>query len=888
MTPQPHPLPRQDGPAPDTAEPGFRQALQVMTVLVPVAAIAGVGLGGLTDLALGQFDRAMAELVPASAAPRPAAPPPFVLSSPLPPQEPQDTGAWSQDTAAVPAIPPAVRPRFDAWLAEAASPPWARPAEAVIGPKTTIRPRAGAAPDWAGDPASDREASERMDVAVATPAPPAPVPAPEPRTTIAEAPSVPPPSPPAAPAPAPANRAFEVLLQQADMWQSRNEPERARDSLRRALLLAPGHPEAEARLRAMAPSRAAPWTTPREWPAQAAAIPAGVKVAFTPFALTPPVAPAPAPGPRQVLALRETLLRREPANMAARQDAVQAALALNERVRARQLAQDGLRQAPNDPQAWLVAADLERGLGEEARATRHLERARDLQAQLASYRTPAPGRAYAAAAPGRGPGGATGTAPVVVMALVDDAADEAGALGPLPLQPGAPARPRPARPVAPAAPAPAPLPANNDPDPWQTPFVNPFRRGGEPAMRTADTTLTILPRDTDPLLRDIDRDIATLRNEVAPWVQGGLDIRGRSGDSGTSRLTQYTTPLQANFSPGGTGRLRIDITPTILDAGRLDGNNPWAYSSFGSTGLALQGSGTSVTYGGPTVPSQQASGVGLGLAYLLNSLKVDVGSSPLGFPTTNVLGGIEWAPQLTEKLRLRLTGERRAIEDSLLSYAGTRDPVTGQTWGGVTRTGGRAQLELSAGPMELHAGVGGAMLRGRHVQDNSMVTVQAGGSLPLWKTPTQELRGGLELTYFQYAKNLSGYTLGQGGYFSPQSYVSAIMPITYREQVNDWLSWEVGVGAGVQSYRSSSSDYFPLDPALQGAWAAKAATMTGMTAQLPASSKTGFAGSARAAVDYAVSPSLTLSGRFGYQQVGNFREATGMLVAKYVFNGATP
>ena len=59
---------------------------------------------------------------------------------------------------------------------------------------------------------------------------------------------------------------------------------------------------------------------------------------------------------------------------------------------------------------------------------------------------------------------------------------------------------------------------------------------------------------TDPLLASIDQDIGTVQDAVAPSVQAGFGIRGRSGQGGLTRLTELTTPLEAQFSPGGVGR----------------------------------------------------------------------------------------------------------------------------------------------------------------------------------------------------------------------------------------------------------------------------------------------------------------------------------------------
>jgi hypothetical protein len=50
---------------------------------------------------------------------------------------------------------------------------------------------------------------------------------------------------------------------------------------------------------------------------------------------------------------------------------------------------------------------------------------------------------------------------------------------------------------------------------------------------------------------------------------------------------------------------------------------------------------------------------------------------------------------------------------------------------------------------------------------------------------------GLNNMLWHYDKDLSGYTLGQGGYYSPQEYVSFSVPVTWRQRTENW-SWELG------------------------------------------------------------------------------------------------
>jgi hypothetical protein len=276
--------------------------------------------------------------------------------------------------------------------------------------------------------------------------------------------------------------------------------------------------------------------------------------------------------------------------------------------------------------------------------------------------------------------------------------------------------------------------------------------------------------------------------------------------------------------------------------------------------------------------------VGLDLAYQLDTLKADLGATPIGFTENTVIGGVEWAPPITDRLRLRLTVERRAVDDSVLSYAGTKDPRTGQDWGGVTRNGGRANLEYNAWKTDFYAGVGVAELLGQHVEANTEVEAGAGGSFAAWRDADKQIRTGLDLVYFGYSKNLGYFTYGQGGYFSPQSFFAALVPLVFKQTVNDDLSYEVGGAVGVQTFHENSSPFFPNDPGLQAALAAT--TVPGLPSYYGAANSFGLAGNAHAAMDYRVTPSLHVGARISYEHAGNYDDTSASVFARYIFNGA--
>jgi tetratricopeptide (TPR) repeat protein len=423
-------------------------------------------------------------------------------------------------------------------------------------------------------------------------------------------------------------------------------------------------------------------------------------------------------------------------------------------------------------------------------------------------------------------------------------------------------------------------------------YSNPFRSAPLAAPGDSGDIGTPAVGRPDAVTEEIDRNIVSLRDEVAPSLQGGVGFRSRSGDSGLDKLSEFTVPLEAEFSPGGTGRVKLTVTPTQLTSGTIAGSVS-NLGRFGTGALALApGSSTNnfvTTYTGKAPTDQNTQGLGIDASYVFRNFMADVGTTPVGFKIQNIVGGVEYAPKLRDNLTLRVLAERRAITDSILAYAGTVDARTGIRWGGETRDRAHANLELSSGLADYYLGAGVGNVRGSHVASNSELEVGAGGSYPVYRATGQELRVGLDLVYFGYNKNLGYFTLGQGGYFSPQSYAAALIPIIWRETIDEDLKYEVGASLGFQSYHEKESAYYPIDPALQSQLERQQSnTLTAVPGQLtsyPAQSKSGFAGSGHAQIDYRIAPNLHVGGKVNFQHSGNFDEASGVVYARYLFNG---
>lgn len=412
---------------------------------------------------------------------------------------------------------------------------------------------------------------------------------------------------------------------------------------------------------------------------------------------------------------------------------------------------------------------------------------------------------------------------------------------------------------------------------------NPFRRLSR-AGATGGPTDSL----ADPVGSEIQRELAAVREETAARLQGGIGFRTRSGSAGKDRLEEYSAPLDASLGGGPFGgRFTATLTPVSVSTGALNTATTDNVRSFGTNALAasLPATGTVTQAARDRLAPRDttAQGVGLGLGYTRPNFSADIGTSPIGFRQQNVLGGIEIAPALGAGLRLRLTGEQRSVTDSLLSWAGVRDPNSGRTWGGVVRTGGRAQLEFGAGPASFYFGGGYSGFTGNNVARNNRYEVGAGASYALWRRPDEELLTGLDIVYFSYDKNQRLFTFGNGGYFSPQSYFGVSVPLDWRGRSGDF-TYRLGASIGYQSYREDAARYFPNDSAAQAALEAQSTGTTSVTSTQPARSESGLIGGVRADLEYTITPNLRVGGLLRYSRSGNFDEARGLVYARYRFD----
>ncbi|MCH1920885.1 BCSC C-terminal domain-containing protein [Shewanella sp. A3A] len=280
-------------------------------------------------------------------------------------------------------------------------------------------------------------------------------------------------------------------------------------------------------------------------------------------------------------------------------------------------------------------------------------------------------------------------------------------------------------------------------------------------------------------------------------------------------------------------------------------------------------------------PVQHDAGVALSFGYSIGSFAVDIGNTPLGFEKVNVVGGVSWQPQIGKNTQLKLGVERRAVEDSVLSYAGTADPLSGDVWGAVTKNGLNVGLGFDNGTVGMYGNLGGYLYTGTNIDNNLAFDIALGGYIRPINNKERELQTGVHVGFQAFDKNLSHYSYGHGGYFSPQDYVAIAFPVKYSER-HENFNFSVNFAPGFQSFTEDSVSYFPNDPQLQNLLNVMAQLNLVEQSVYRANSKTGFGMSLNAEGEYEFSSSFTLGGKLGFDNFGNFQETTAQLYLKYL------
>ncbi|WP_295518009.1 cellulose biosynthesis protein BcsC [uncultured Pseudomonas sp.] len=365
-----------------------------------------------------------------------------------------------------------------------------------------------------------------------------------------------------------------------------------------------------------------------------------------------------------------------------------------------------------------------------------------------------------------------------------------------------------------------------------------------------------------------ERALDDLLQTRSARVTQGLTVRSNDNESGLGKLTDVEAPLEIDF-PLGDVRLAVRVTPVSLTAG-----------SVGSAARNRFGGGPAASAAAPSASpgSQSDSGVGLAVAFSdpQRGLKADIGTTPLGFLYSTPVGGVSLERPLTDNTRYTLSASRRAVIDSLTSFAGSEDARTGQQWGGVTANGFRGQLGYDDSQFGAYAYASWYRLLGNQVADNSRTELGTGLYRYLINSADSRLTLGLALTGIAYDNNQAFFTYGHGGYFSPQRFYALGVPLTWSQRTDRW-TWQLRGAVGVQRIAQDGADFYPTDARLQAA----ASQALGAPAVYGGQSKTSLGYSLYGATEYQLGRQLFVGGNLGVDNGRDYQQLNGGVYLRY-------
>lgn len=183
---------------------------------------------------------------------------------------------------------------------------------------------------------------------------------------------------------------------------------------------------------------------------------------------------------------------------------------------------------------------------------------------------------------------------------------------------------------------------------------------------------------------------------------------------------------------------------------------------------------------------------------------------PVDATLTGQLSGTWYLPKTT----VAATLFRQPKQDSLLSNTGTFNAERTAPWGYAIEDGVSMLVAHNIKPLWTVAATASAsQIGGEFIKDNNQVSLRIDVNKNIGEAVSPQLdywRVGPFLSYSTYDDNLSGFTYGQGGYFSPEQFISVGM---YTELLTlEAKYWQVKLAGslGYSRIEEGSSPRFPL------------------------------------------------------------------------------
>jgi tetratricopeptide (TPR) repeat protein len=296
----------------------------------------------------------------------------------------------------------------------------------------------------------------------------------------------------------------------------------------------------------------------------------------------------------------------------------------------------------------------------------------------------------------------------------------------------------------------------------------------------------------------LERKLAALEGRNTPYMGTTGTFQTRNGQKGFEQRTLQEVEMTASTTLFDRVRFTAIARPSYISTGAPDEGSELRL------GLLPQGS---------AFASMTASGLGGEGQISTENFGIRFGASPQGFLVKNYIGGFRFRPAGGP---ITLLASRDMIKDTILSYAGVRDPISKQVWGGVVANTFSVLGNWGDEQSGFYFSGGFQTIRGMQVLPNRRIDANAGTYWKVLTRPEGSLTIGLNLTAMSYDKNLRFFTLGHGGYFSPQKYFLMNVPARWTGRYKQKFIYGVNASAGTQYVQEDAAPYFPTLPGIQG------------------------------------------------------------------------
>ena len=360
------------------------------------------------------------------------------------------------------------------------------------------------------------------------------------------------------------------------------------------------------------------------------------------------------------------------------------------------------------------------------------------------------------------------------------------------------------------------------------------------------------------------------------YLEIGFDWSEKSGSSGQSKLSSFNIPIEARFSIAEGGSWFFRVEPVLLHAGRLNMDNRNESELFGTV-LLCDLNGTALCPTGQIKQKEVGMSVAVGIEK--ENWKADIGTIPLGFEIIDWVGGFQYSGDLGEYY-YSANLSKRPISSSLLSFSGQTDPNSGRVWGGATTMGVDLGFGYDQGEaLGVWSSFGYHKIKGKNVQNNTRKRAMGGVYYRLLTENPFQLTIGLNVLTWAYDNDLSEYSFGQGGYYSPQSYASISIPIDLFGRIGDFSYLPRIIPSGSIT-ADSYSLYYPTDNLYQ--------SQAGQVNSAPFyggddTRSFGIGMSYQGAVEWRFAPRWTVGATFAIEKADFYEPSHGMIYLRYSF-----